>query len=162
MIEEYGYNKSGRPTAFIISISIPDCVCLIVDLYIRRLSGSCCGLAVFGEVGVVHVAGFVECAVEFECCLKSSGGLSAFAEVEIIEEQTSVERVCAVVDNLVSSFDRIFVAQVCDALVCDEDVDGVFAVVGVCDHRHDVANQATFRNRGAAENRNVGIAGKVA
>lgn len=120
------------------------------------------GSAVFREVGVLHAAGFVESAVEFEGCLQGDGSLAAFAHLKIVEEQRAIDRVSAVVDDLVGAFDRILVTEIGDALVGHEDIDRVFAVVGMGHHRHDVADQAAFRHRRTAEDRDIGVAGEVA
>lgn len=75
------------------------------------------GSAVFREVGVLHAAGFVESAVEFEGCLQGDGSLAAFAHLKIVEEQRAIDRVSAVVDDLVGAFDRILVTEIGDALI---------------------------------------------
>lgn len=88
---------------------------------------------------------FVECAVEFERSLKGDRCLTAFAEFQIVEQQRTIDRMSAVVDDLVGAFNRIFAAKVCYALICNKNVDRVFAVVRMGYHRHDVAYQAAFR-----------------
>lgn len=51
---------------------------------------------------------------------------------------------CAVVDYGFGALNGVFSAEVGHALLGDDDVDGVFGVVDVACHRHDVAYEAAF------------------
>ena len=120
-------------------------------------------LCEFRPVDVAHVARREELGVEAEGCGERVGSLTAAGtQFQIVAEQFAVDRVGAVVDDLVGAFNRIEAAQVGDALVGDDDVDGVFGVVDVRHHRNDIRNLAFLRDRGAGEDRNVGVAGEVA
>ncbi len=101
-------------------------------------------LQILGVVGVAHVAGVAEGVVECERGFERVGRLTRCAQFEIVAEEFAVHGVGAVVDNSVGALDGIFVAEVGDALVGDEDVDAMLAVVGVCYHRDDVAYHAAF------------------
>ena len=68
----------------------------------------------------------------------------AAAQVEIVAEQRTVVGVCAVVDNGFSTLDWVFSTQVGYALIGDEDVHRVLAVVHVGHHRHYVGYAAAF------------------
>ena len=67
-----------------------------------------------------------------------------------------------VFDDLVGALYGVFSAEVGDTLIGDDDVDGVFRVVDMADHRHDVRDLALFRYRGAREDRDIAVAGEVA
>lgn len=87
--------------------------------------------------------------MESERCGKVVGCLSAFAKLEVVAEQFLVHRVCAVVDDALGSLHGIESADVGNSLLGDDDVDGVFGVVNMRAHRHDVAYQASLGDRGA-------------
>ncbi len=64
-------------------------------------------------------------------------------------EERTVHGVGAVVDDALGTLYGVESAQVGDALVGDDDVDGVLGVVDVRCHGHDVAYQSAFGHRGA-------------
>ena len=99
------------------------------------------GSAVFCEVGFAHVALFLECGVERECGLERHRGLSG-SELEVIPEKLLIHGVGAVLDDCFGTLHGIFVAQVGDTLIGDDDVDRVLCVVDMGHMRHDVAYQA--------------------
>ena len=125
-------------------------------VYIGKLS------AILAEVGVAHVAGFVECVVEGKRCGERMGCLTALAHLEVVEQQRTIVGVSAVVDDLVGALYGIEVTQIGDALGSDNDVDRVLGVVGMGHHRHYIGDKAAFSNRGAREDGDVGVAGEGA
>lgn len=114
-----------------------------------RADGSEGGSGEFGEVDVAHVAGVGKLGVECECRLKGVGSLTALAELEVVAEEGTVVGVGAVLDDDLGTLQGILAAKVGDALVGDEDVDGVLGVVGVTDHGHDVGDESALGDRGA-------------
>lgn len=114
------------------------------------------------EFGVAHIAGFVEGVVEREGGGKGVGGLSSLAEFEVFAQERTIVRVRAVVDDAFGALNGVKSAQVGNALVGDEDVDGVFGVVLMSNHGDDVADAAALGYGGAGEDAQVGVAGKVA
>lgn len=87
--------------------------------------------------------------MEGERCRESRGGLAAGIELQIIAQQRAVHRVGAVFDNLVSALYGILSTEVGDALIGDEDVNGMFRGVAVSNVRNDVAYQAALGDAGA-------------
>ena len=51
------------------------------------------------------------------------GCLSAFAELEVVEQEWTIHGVRAVVNDFVSAFYGVFATEVSDALVGDDYVD---------------------------------------
>lgn len=100
--------------------------------------------AVFCEVGVAHVACFVEGVVKFEGCGECVGCLAALAELEVVEEQALVIGVGTVLDDAVGALHGVETAEVGDTLVGDDDVDGVLGVVAVGHDGHDVGDESAF------------------
>ena len=100
------------------------------------------GLCEFGEVGFLHVARLAELLVEGEGCLEGMRRVSALAQFQVVAKQVAVCRVCAVLDDEFGALHWVFAAEVGDALVGDEHLYRVFAVVEVGNHRHDVADFA--------------------
>ena len=82
--------------------------------------------------------------------------------LEIVGKHLAIHRVSAVIYDFVCTFHRVLVAKIGDTLVGNKDIYRVFAVVGVGNHRHDIADSASLGDRRTAEYRYVGIAGKVA
>lgn len=105
--------------------------------------------AILAEVGVAHVAGFVECVVEGKRCGERMRCLTPLAHLEVVEQQRTIVGVSAVVDDLVGALYGIEVTQVGDALVGDNDVNRVLGVVGMGHHRHYIGDKAALSNRGA-------------
>ena len=68
----------------------------------------------------------------------------------------------AVFDNRLGALHRALAAQVGDALLGDDDVDGVLAMVEVRHHGDDGADASALGGRRAREDGDVGAAGKVA
>lgn len=101
-------------------------------------------LEVFCEVGVTHVSGSGEFGVERKGSCERVGSLAAFTQLQIVEQQRTVERVSAIVDDSLSALNGVFTTEVGDTLVGDYDVNRVLAVVGMSNHRNDVADEATF------------------
>lgn len=77
----------------------------------------------FGEVDIVHVAGFGEFCMEFICGMQCGGCLSSLGKFQVIAQYGTVVGVCAVFYDFVCALQRIFRAQIRDTLVCDEYVD---------------------------------------
>ena len=117
---------------------------------------------VFAVVGVAHVACLVEGVMERERGSEGVRGLTLCSETEVVAEQFAVHRVRAVVDYRVGAFHRVLMAEVGDALVGNQHIDGVFAVVGMCHHGNDVGDGSALGDGGAAEDGDVGVAGEVA
>ena len=86
-------------------------------------------------------------------------GAGAF---EIVVEWAAEVRVHAVVDDRPGAFARGQAAQVGQALLGDQDVDVVLAVVDVADHRHHAGDGAALGDGLADEDRQVRIAGEIA
>ena len=98
--------------------------------------------------------------------MESEGGLQvvrrvAFAQFQVVPQQLFVHGVNAVLDDGVSALDGRFAAEVGYALLGDEHLYRVFAVVEVRNHGHNGADFAAFGRRGAGEYREVGVAGEV-
>lgn len=77
------------------------------------------------------------------------GCLAALAHFEVLVQQGTIVGVSAVVYDGFGAVYGVEVTEVGDTLVGDYHVDGVFGVVSVSHHRHDVGNQAAFGDRGA-------------
>ena len=88
----------------------------------------------------MHVAGFVEGVVECERTLEVDGSLPGDTALEVFKQQGTLVGTCADVDDFVSALYGVFHAQIGYTLVGDDDIDRVLAMVGVCDHGHDVAD----------------------
>ncbi len=100
--------------------------------------------------------------MECERCAEVVWGLSAVSELEVVAEEWAEHRVGAVFDNFVRALYGIFSAEISDALLGDYDVDGVFGVVDMRNHRDDVADESALCDGGAAEDGDVSVAGEVA
>lgn len=66
--------------------------------------------AIFREIGVAHIAGFVESIVESEGCVEAVGCLAAFSHLEVVVEQRTIDGVSAVVDDFVSALHGVLTA----------------------------------------------------
>ena len=86
---------------------------------------------ILSEIGVAHVACLVEGVMERERGGEGVRGLTLGSETEVVAEQFAVHWMRAVVDYRVGAFHRVLMAEVGDALVGYQDVDGVFAMVDV-------------------------------
>ena len=64
------------------------------------------------------------------------------SEFEIVAEKFTVDGVGAVVDDDVGALNRVKTAEVGNALIGDDYVDGVFGMVDVRNHGDDVGNLA--------------------
>lgn len=69
--------------------------------------------------------------MESECGVECGGCLSTFAQAQILAQERTVVGVGAILDNRVGALFGVFRTKVGDALVGNEDVDGVLAVVDV-------------------------------
>lgn len=119
-------------------------------------------LEILGEVGVAHVAGIHECVMEGERALEVYRSLTCNTKTQIFVQKRPVFGRSAVVDDCASSVDRIEVTEIGDALVGYDHVDGVLAVVGMRNHRHDIGDKTALAGGGAGENGEVCVAGEVA
>lgn len=119
-------------------------------------------LEILGEVGVAHVAGIHECVMEGERALEVYRSLTCNTKTQIFVQKRPVFGRSAVVDDCTSSVDRIEVTEIGDALVGYDHVDGVLAVVGMRNHRHDIGDKTALAGGGAGENGEVCVAGEVA
>src|SRR5215469_7948980 len=68
---------------------------------------------------------------------------------------------CAVVDNQLSALAGILAAQVGHALLSDDDLYRMLAVVHVRRQRHDRADLAAFGGGRTGEDRQIGVASEV-
>lgn len=66
--------------------------------------------AIFREIGVAHIAGFVESIVECEGCVEAVGSLTAFSHLEVVVEEGTIAGVSAVVDDFVSALHGVLTA----------------------------------------------------
>lgn len=79
--------------------------------------------------------------MEGEGCVESVGGLATTGtQFQVIAEEFAIARMSAVVDDLMSAFNRVEAAEVSDALIGYNNVDGVFCVVDMRNHRYDIGN----------------------
>ncbi|MCY1428525.1 hypothetical protein D9M71_444120 [compost metagenome] len=81
---------------------------------------------------------------------------------EVVVQGLAVIRVYAVVDDDACAFPGCQAAQVRQADFGDEDVDIMFGMVNVADHRHHAGNRPALGDRLGDENRQVRIAREVA
>ena len=88
-------------------------------------------LCKFREVGLLHVARSVKLFVECEGSLEGVRRVSAFAQLQVVAEQRTVGRVCAVLYDEFGALQRILSAEGGDTLVGDEHSHRVLAVVEV-------------------------------
>ena len=69
--------------------------------------------------------------MEGERGVEGGRSLAPFAQAQIIAKDGAIVGVSAVLDNLMCSLLRVFCTEVGDALIGDENVDRVLAVVGM-------------------------------
>ena len=106
-------------------------------------------------IGEAHVAFLEEHLVHAQGGGEAVAGLPLGGNLQVIPKELLVVGVGAVLDDGLGT-------QVGDALLGDDDVDGVFAVVEVRHHGDNGTDAAAFCRRGAREDRDVRAAGEVA
>lgn len=99
-----------------------------------------------GEVGLAHVAAVLECGVHGECRAEIMADVLAVGVLQVIPKERTVVGVNAVLDDCLGSLVGILIAEVSHALLSDDYLHAVLAVVEVCHHRHDCRQGATLLN----------------
>ena len=110
---------------------------------------------------IAHIAGFQEFLMEGKSGAERLGGMAVFGEFEIAPEQIPIGGIDAMVDDQFGAFAGCFAAEVGDAVLGDQNLHRVFAVVDVGTHRDDGGDVATLGGGGAGENGDIGVAGEV-
>lgn len=113
-------------------------------------------------IGEAHVAFLEEHLVHAQGGGEAVAGLPLGGNLQVIPKELLVVGVGAVLDDGLGTLHGALAAQVGDALLGDDDVDGVLAVVEVRHHGDNGTDAAAFCRRGAREDRDVCAAGEVA
>lgn len=130
--------------------------CLIAKIFLQF------GSDVFREVCEAHVATLCECVVKSESGAKIERDVSCLGEFKVIPEEFLVVGMHTVLDYAARTLVRVFVSEVGHALLSHDHLHAMLAVVDVSDHRHDCRKRSPFLDRGAKEDREIAVAGKVA
>ena len=112
--------------------------------------------------GLAHVFVALEGLVEDERFVGMAVGVRFAAAFHVGVQDVLVLWINAVVYDGDGAPAGVFAAQVGDAVLGGDHLDGVFAVVEVADKGDDGADGSAFLNRGTGENGQVGVAREVA
>ena len=64
-------------------------------------------------------------------------GCQLTGSVIISPQERPVIRVCTVLDDFLYTFSRILASEVCDPVLCDDDIDIMLAIIHMGYHGHD-------------------------
>lgn len=113
-------------------------------------------------VNAVHTAGFDQLFVHREGGPQNLGLVLKRRHFQIAVQLIAESGVRAVVNDGARVFFRAFPPEVGDALLGDDHLNGMFAVVFVADHRNNGADLVAFGRRRTGENREIRIPRKIA
>ena len=114
----------------------------------------------------MHISGFSQAFMEFECFLEEMRGLAVAAgsacSFIVIHELVSEGRMSNIVDDNLCSFLRGQAANICNTLFGDEYMGIMFGVVNMGAHRNNCRNLAALCGAVAEEAGQECVAGEVA
>lgn len=99
--------------------------------------------------------------MEFEGHLEALRSVAGDDSVEVSIEFIAIVGMDAVSDDFLGPFGGVLATKVGDALLGDDNLDAVFAVVHVTDERDNGADVATLGDGRAGEDRDEGIPGEI-
>ena len=81
--------------------------------------------------------------------------------LEVLTQEGTIVRMGAVFNDAFGTLHGVKSAEISNALIGHEDINGVFGMVLMGHHGDNVADTSTLSHRGAREDAQIGIAGKV-
>lgn len=98
----------------------------------------------FREIRLAHIALLIQRDMECKRCTESVRSLANLAHIKIFTEQWAIIRMSASFDNLMGTLNRILATKVGKALLCDDDINRMLAVVDVSSHRNNGTDKAVL------------------